>query len=99
MFAWLNKKKLKPTAEVAPVMPGSRIGRIPQLADAAGTEDDALDTDPFPPHPLLSLLPPGTLQRLLANGAVAEYKKGVVIFRAGAECDALFLIQIGRAHV
>ena len=98
MFAWLRNKKSKPTAEVAPVMPGSKSGRIPKQADAAGTEGDALASDPLPPHPLLSLLPPGTLQRLLANGAVAEHKKGSVIFRAGADCDALFLILSGRCE-
>ena len=79
-------------------MPGSKRGRIPKQADAAGMEGDALATDPLPPHPLLSLLPPGTLKRLLANGAVAEYKKGTVIFRAGEDCDALFLILSGRCE-
>ena len=79
-------------------MPGSSHGRIPKQADAAGSEGDPIGVDPLPPHPLLSLLPPGTLQRLLANGAVAEYKKGVVIFRAGEGCDALFLILSGRCE-
>ncbi len=79
-------------------MPGSKNGRIPKQAEAAGAESDALGADPLPPHPLLSLLPPGTLHRLLANGAVGEYKKGVVIFRAGEDCDALFLILSGRCE-
>ena len=79
-------------------MRGIPRGRIPQRADAAGTDADALDADPLPPHPLLSLLPRGTLKRLLAGGAVGEYKKGTVVFRAGEACDAIFLILSGRCE-
>ena len=98
MFAWLRNKKLKPTAEAVSGMRGIIRGRIPQRADAAGTDSDALDADPLPPHPLLSLLPRGTLKRLLAGGAVGEYKKGTMIFRAGEACDAIFLILSGRCE-
>ncbi len=98
MFAWLRNKKLKPTAEAVSRVRGIIQGRTSGEADAAGTDADALDADPLPPHPLLSLLPPGTLKRLLADGAIGEYKKGTVIFRAGEACDAIFLILSGRCE-
>src|SRR5678816_2643592 len=97
MFAWLKSKKLKPTAEVASAARGSRNGLLPRT-NAAGTDADALETDPLPPHPLLSLLPTGTIERLLAAGAVAEYKKGTVIYRAGDPCEAIYLILSGRCE-
>ncbi|MEA3212970.1 MAG: hypothetical protein QOE70_6027 [Chthoniobacter sp.] len=59
----------------------------------------ALDAAGLPPHPLLSLLPSGTLQRLLADGAVDEYAKGTTLFRAGEACDAIFLILSGRCEL
>ncbi len=98
MFAWLRNKKLKPTAEAVSRVRGILQGRTSGEADAAGADADALDADPLPPHPLLSLLPPGTLKRLLADGAIGEYKKGTVVFRAGEPCDAIFLILSGRCE-
>jgi NTE family protein len=35
---------------------------------------------------------------LLAGGAVADYKKGSVVYRAGDPCDALYLILSGRCE-
>jgi NTE family protein len=58
-----------------------------------------LDSDPLPSHPLLALLPPGALDRLLADSAVAEYPKGTVVYREGEPCDAIFLILSGRCEV
>ena len=52
----------------------------------------------LPPHPLLSLLPPTTIEHLLADGAVGEYQKGSAVFRAGGPCDAIFLILSGRCE-
>jgi NTE family protein len=98
MFAWLKNKKLKPTAEVASAARGSRNGWVLPRTNAAGTDADSLATDPLPPHPLLSLLPAGTLERLLAGGAVADYKKGTVIYHAGEPCEAIYLILSGRCE-
>ena len=42
------------------------------------------------PHPLLSVLPEGTLERLLTDPGVTEYPKGTVIFREDGPCDAPF---------
>ncbi len=50
------------------------------------------------PHPLLALLPRGTLERLLSGPDLAEYPKGTVIFREGEPCDAIFLIVSGRCE-
>lgn len=47
---------------------------------------------------MLALLPQGTLRRLLAEGAVAEYPKGTTIFRSGDACDAIYLILSGRCE-
>ncbi|MGB8166272.1 MAG: patatin-like phospholipase family protein [Chthoniobacteraceae bacterium] len=69
------------------------------MPEAAGGTGVALGAEGFPPHPLLSLLPPGTLERLLAAGAVDEYAKGTTIFRAGEPCDAIFLILSGRCEL
>lgn len=49
-------------------------------------------------HPLLSLLPRRTLDRLLAQPAIAEYGKGTVVFREGDPPDAIFLIISGRCE-
>jgi NTE family protein len=99
MFAWLRNRKLKPTAEVALAQRPDEPGRSPGRPFAAGALPDARDFDSLPPHPLLSLLPGRTLKRLLAEGAVGEYKKGTPIFRAGDECDAIYLVLSGRCEV
>lgn len=49
-------------------------------------------------HPLLSLLPRGTLKRLAAGAAISEFPKGTVIFHAGDRCDAIYLIISGRCE-
>ncbi|HYR57261.1 MAG TPA: cyclic nucleotide-binding domain-containing protein, partial [Chthoniobacteraceae bacterium] len=74
------------------------------LKTAVATQSPAaaplpIETDSLPPHPLLSLLPRGTIERLLAGGAVDEYAKGTTIFHAGAACDAIFLILSGRCEL
>ncbi len=99
MFGWLNIKKLKPTATAIAGPQVGRKGRGPQLPLNAGGPGVSLDAGGLPPHPLLSLLPPGTLERLLGAGAVAEYEKGTTIYRAGAPCDAIFLILSGRCEL
>ncbi len=49
-------------------------------------------------HPLLALLPYGTVKRLLAGTAVAEYPKGTVLYREGEACRAILLIISGRCE-
>ena len=57
-----------------------------------------IDTDSLKPHPILSLLPAGALERLIDDSAIAEYPKGTVIFHEGEPCDAIFLIISGRCE-
>jgi NTE family protein len=89
MFGWVKIRKPKRTAvlHTAPAPP------------ATGSHPFSLETDPLPPHPLLALLPKETLDRLIADSAVAEYPKGTVIYREGEPCDAVFLILSGRCEV
>jgi NTE family protein len=50
------------------------------------------------PHPVLSLIPPRTLKRLLNDSAFIELPKGDVVFRQGDPCEAIFLIVSGRCE-
>src|SRR6187402_129718 len=86
MFGWLKIRKPKPTA-------GPRSSRIP-----AGTLLPAIDPEIIQPHPLLALLPPGALERLLGDSALAEYPKGTTIYREGEACEAIYLIFSGRCE-
>ena len=47
---------------------------------------------------MLSLLPPGSLEHLVKDGALGEYAKGTTIYHAGELCDAIFLIVSGRCE-
>lgn len=96
MFSWLRPKKLKPAAAVASAARGA--AGTPERATAAGSGECRLQTDSQHCHPLLSLLPPGALDRLIAGGAISEYAKGTTIYRAGDPCDAIFLIVSGRCE-
>src|SRR5215204_6426719 len=95
MFAWLRRSRSKPDAVVATATKVSSEHSLQRLT-AAGDSGIGPGIPTLPPHPLLSLLPPETLERLIASGAVDQYPKGTVVFRAGSECDALFLIVSGR---
>jgi NTE family protein len=94
MFGWLKIRKAKSTPLVTAGVPDE----LPKLPDA-GNGGLTVDTDTLKPHPLLNLLPPGTLDRLMADSAVAEYPKGTVVYREGTPCDAIFLILSGRCEV
>src|ERR1700748_2813139 len=94
MFGWLKIRKAKPTPLAV-----TGAGELPKPLTDAGTVGLTVDTDTLKPHPLLSLLPRGTLDRLIADSAVAEYPKGTVIYREGAPCEAIFLILSGRCEV
>lgn len=94
MFGWLKIRKAKPTSLVA-----TGVGELLEPPSDAGKGGLAVDSDTLAPHPLLALLPRGTLDRLLADSAVAEYPKGTVIYREGDPCEAIYLILSGRCEV
>lgn len=99
MFGWLRIKKLEPTAKVSAVPTVSKAGaEQPPPLTHPGLEFP-IEMQSLPPHPLLSLLPPGSIERLLAGGAVGEYAKDTAIFRAGEPCDAIYLILSGRCEL
>ena len=50
------------------------------------------------PHPVLSLIPPRSLKRLLNDSAFIELPKGELVFRQGDPCEAIFLIVSGRCE-
>ena len=88
----------KPTATVAAKTRGNGAERASRAPVAAGRGAAPFDTDTLKPHPILSLLPAGALDRLIADSAIAEYPKGTVIFHEGEPCDAIFLIISGRCE-
>ena len=92
MFGWLKSRSAKPKT-------ASTTGVGEELQPVAGTGILTVDRDTLKPHPLLALLPPGTLDRLVADSAVAEYPKGTVVYREGTPCDSIFLILSGRCEV
>ena len=80
---------------MAPEGRAERAGLPLRAADSAELD---IDTATLKPHPILALLPPGALDRLVADSAIAEYPKGTVIFHEGQPCDAIFLIISGRCE-
>jgi NTE family protein len=94
MFGWLKIRN----AKLTPHSEAGTKGTLP-THPLAGSPALSVDTDTLKPHPLLALLPPGTLDRLIADSAVAEYPKGTVIYRAETPCEAIFLILSGRCEV
>ena len=97
MFGWLQIRKSKPTATAIAGTPGGGIGLVSR-SPAAGRDALPYDTDTLKPHPILALLPGGSLERLIDEGAITEYPKGTVVFREGETCDAIFLIISGRCE-
>ncbi len=98
MFSWLQMRTSKPTATHLAELPRPKIARTSKPARAAGPPLWQIDTDTLKPHPLLSLLPAGALDRLIDDSAITEYPKGTVLFREGDPCDAIFLIISGRCE-
>jgi len=99
MFGWLNIRKSKPTSTGVSERNGNGLPpKSPGASCANGSNGSSLGTDTLKPHPLLSVLPEGTLERLLTDPGVTEYPKGTVIFREDGPCDALFLIISGRCE-
>lgn len=98
MWSWLRLRKLKPAAAVASAARRVVAVGTPERSAAVGTENCRLGAEPQSAHPLLSLLPPGSIEHLLETGALEEYAKGTTIYRAGEPCDAIFLIVSGRCE-
>ena len=80
-------------------MVAAGAGILPDTPPDAGNGGLAVDTDTLRPHPILSLLPRETVDRLIADSAVSEYPKGTVVYREGSPCDAIYLILSGRCEV
>ena len=66
--------------------------------EATGNRDLPWNSDAPHPHPVLSLIPPTALKRLLNDSAFIEVPKGEVVFRQGEPCAAIFLIVSGRCE-
>ena len=98
-FRWPFARTAKPGPNAPTVegVPGS--GRILR-GEALGGRDQALRLNPsaMHPHPVLSLIPPKTLKRLLNDSAFIEMPKGDIVFRQGDPCEAIFLIVSGRCE-
>ncbi len=98
MFSWFQIRKPKLTGMTAARARGVKAGPSSGPSLAAGPGALTIDTDTLKPHPILALLPPGALERLVEQSAIAEYPKGTVIFREAEPCDAIFLIISGRCE-
>ncbi len=88
----------KPTATVTTATRVEKTARVSRSPNAAGRDALHFDTDTLKPHPILSLLPAGALERLIDESAIAEYPKGTVVFHEGEPCVAIFLIISGRCE-
>jgi NTE family protein len=97
MLGWLKLKKLQP-AETGSVEPEKSRRFPPKAKSPAGAGTLHIDAEALRPHPLLALLPKGTLARLLSGPELSEYPKGTVIFREGDPSDDIFLIVSGRCE-
>ena len=98
MFGWLKIRKPKAKTSAASKLTGSGP-ESPAKGPPPGETAPLTIADTLKPHPLLALLPAGTLDRLLSESAVAEYPKGTVVYREGEPGDAIFLIISGRCEV
>ena len=98
MFGWLKIRKPKRTLVANPALEGN-APELPARAPPAEAAAPLSIADTLKPHPLLSLLPGGTIDRLIADSAIAEYPKGTVVYREGEPGDAIFLIISGRCEV
>src|SRR4051812_18654085 len=95
MISWRKIMTPKVKALDAPKRVGSPAS-TPDLLPALAPLP--IDAEALRPHPILSLIPPRLLDRFLAGPAFAEYPKGTVVFKAGAPCDAIYLIISGRCE-
>ncbi len=97
-FRWPFGRTAKPETKASTVEEVSGDGEV--LRGEGAERDGALGLDgkAFHPHPVLSLIPPKILKRLLNDSAFIELPKGDVVFRRGEPCDAIFLIISGRCE-
>ena len=98
-FRWPFFRTAKPGTKAPTANGASGEGRIsPDEALAAREPASPWNSKTLHPHPVLSLIPPKTLKRLLNDSAFIEVPKGDVIFRQGERCDAIFLLISGRCE-
>lgn len=98
-FRWPFIRTAKPGIK-APTGNGAsgNEGMLPGVVVAEHDPVFHLNAKGLHPHPVLSLLPPKTLKRLLNESAFIELPKGEVVFRQGDPCEAIFLIVSGRCE-
>lgn len=92
-FRWPFGRTAKPETK-APIVEGvSGDGEI-----LRGRLGEAWDSKGLHPHPVLSLIPPKILKRLLNDSAFVELPKGEIVFRQGDPCEAIYLLVSGRCE-
>ena len=95
MFGWPNfwapggKKAARLSGGDSVAQEGIFSGPIPELP---------LAPEILKQHPLLSLIPPRALGRILSGNPLADYPKGTVVFTEDAPCDAIYVILSGRCE-
>lgn len=87
-----------PKASPAASSPATSPAVVPENPLESAIANLPVDAEVLKPHPILSLLPPAALNRLVAKPAFAEYPKGTVVFHEGDPCDAIYLIISGRCE-
>src|SRR5437867_2011149 len=98
-FRWPFSRRAKPGTNAPMIERVSGNGEMLHARPSA-ERDSAFSLNPKGPHPhpVLSLIPPKTLKRLLNDSAFIELPKGDVVFRQGDPCDAILLIVSGRCE-
>ncbi|MEO8352222.1 MAG: patatin-like phospholipase family protein [Chthoniobacteraceae bacterium] len=99
MFRWPFIRTAKPTeprsesesaAGSTPLTPLNGHANLPSVLPFA--------PDDLSPHPIVALLPPRVLKRVLTESAFVEMRKGATVFTAGSPSDILFIILSGRCE-
>ena len=98
-FRWPFARTAKPGTKAPTVDGASGDGGL-LLTEAYAGRDHffPLGSKGPHPHPVLSLIPPKSLKRLLNDSAFIELPKGDVVFRQGDPCEAIFLVVSGRCE-
>lgn len=71
---------------------------LPKVATTEREPKLEMDAAALRSHPVLSLIPPRQLQRLLNESAFVEKRKGDVVFQVGDPCEAFFVVVSGRCE-
>ena len=88
--------------------PGTKAPKVAEVPDGGEVSLDAVvansgsisawKSKALHPHPVLSIIPPKILKRLLNDSAFTEFPKGHVVFRQGDPCEAIYLVVSGRCE-